>query len=241
MQLKAAGGAPEATLLQMDGSDAPMSAKEREELAVALTAGEGDRRTVDAQVRSSQGVSFRYSAVLLGWAWQPVMGNRDQPEWGGCRWCPRQRCFRARQECAGLSSSGATPGLVESFDGASSAWQLMQPSLGSCTIPPDCLALPALTSPDEGIVLRRIVLHTAAGPGAGGKGPPGHRRPGAAPQADAAGARGAEPCAPPCMQFPVMMLCRQVCRYTVTLVMLSLKCRGLTPELSATNLRNTLV
>lgn len=50
MQLKAAGGAPEATLLQMDGSDAPMSAKEREELAVALTAGEGDRRTVDAQV-----------------------------------------------------------------------------------------------------------------------------------------------------------------------------------------------
>jgi hypothetical protein len=53
MQLKAAGGAPEATLLQMDGSDAPMSAKEREELAVALTAGEGDRRTVDAQVRCS--------------------------------------------------------------------------------------------------------------------------------------------------------------------------------------------
>ena len=50
MQLKAAGGAPEATLLQMDGSDAPMSAKEREELAAALTAGEGDRRTVDAQV-----------------------------------------------------------------------------------------------------------------------------------------------------------------------------------------------
>jgi hypothetical protein len=50
MQLKAAGGAPEATLLQMDGSDAPMSAREREELAVALTAGEGDRRTVDAQV-----------------------------------------------------------------------------------------------------------------------------------------------------------------------------------------------
>lgn len=50
MQVKAAGGAPEATLLQMEGSDAPMSAKERGELAVALGAGEGDRRTIDAQV-----------------------------------------------------------------------------------------------------------------------------------------------------------------------------------------------
>lgn len=51
MQLKAAGGAPDASLLQVEGSDAPMSAKEREELAVALSAGEGDRRTIDAQAR----------------------------------------------------------------------------------------------------------------------------------------------------------------------------------------------
>ena len=68
MQLKAAGGAPEATLLQMDGSDAPMSAKEREELAVALTAGEGDRRTVDAQVGGSW-------VSLTGWAWQAMIGT----------------------------------------------------------------------------------------------------------------------------------------------------------------------
>lgn len=49
-QLKSSGGAAPSELLQLEGSDAPMSAKEREELAVALMAGEGDKRTVDAQV-----------------------------------------------------------------------------------------------------------------------------------------------------------------------------------------------
>lgn len=50
-QLKAGGGAMASPLLQLEGSDAPMSAREREELAMALMAGEGDKRTVDAQVQ----------------------------------------------------------------------------------------------------------------------------------------------------------------------------------------------
>ena len=52
-QLKAAGITADgsaAPALDLEGSDAPMSAKEREELAQTLTAGEGDRRSVDAQV-----------------------------------------------------------------------------------------------------------------------------------------------------------------------------------------------
>ncbi len=50
-QLKAGGSAEASPLLQLEGSDAPMSAREREELAMALMAGEGDKRTVDAQVQ----------------------------------------------------------------------------------------------------------------------------------------------------------------------------------------------
>ena len=36
-----------------DGAEQPMSSKEREDLAAHLTAGEGDRRLIDAQVRTA--------------------------------------------------------------------------------------------------------------------------------------------------------------------------------------------